>query len=146
MAEKRTLTVTIRITGLRETLRATKNWPDDAQKEIRAASLSIAGAVAVDIRTAARTNGQSALLAPTVRAVKDRVPSVQAGGARRVGRNRVPAYKVLFGSEFGAVTLRQYRAFQSGGYWFFKTVEADTDYISSEWLDAIDDVNRRWGL
>lgn len=143
MAEKRTLTVTIRITGLRETIRAFKNLPDDASTELRAASLSIAGAVAVDIRQAARTNAQSGLLAPTVRPARDRVPAVQAGGTRRVGSNRVPAYKVLFGSEFGAKTLKQFRPF-TDSYWFFRTVEEKQGYIESEWLDAADEILRKW--
>ena len=143
---RRVLTVTIRITGIRETIRATHKWPEDAQKEIQAASLSIAGAVAVDIRTAARMNAQSALMAPSVRVAKGNAPIIQAGGARRVGRNRVPAYKILFGSEFGSHSLAQYRAFQSGGYWFFVTVDASTGYIEREYADAIDEVNRKWGL
>jgi hypothetical protein len=146
MAEKRTLTITIRISGLRETIRAFKKWPDDAITEIRAAGFSIAGVVATKIRGAARLNAQSALIAPTVRAQKDRLPVIVAGGSRRVGRNKVPAYKVLFGAEFGAVTLAQFRAFQSGGYFFFVTVDAESDYIQTEYLGAVDEVNRKWAL
>jgi hypothetical protein len=140
---KTTLTVTIRITGLHETIRAFKNLPDDATKELRAASLSIAGAVAVDVKSAARTNAQSGLLAPTVKAVRDRVPSIQAGGARRVGSNRVPAFKVLFGSEFGSKSLKQFRPF-GDSYWFFRTVEENHGYIEREWLDAADEILRKW--
>ncbi|NUR80723.1 MAG: hypothetical protein HOQ21_09805 [Dermatophilaceae bacterium] len=142
---KRTITVTIRIPGIRETIRAYNQLPDDASDEMRVASLRIANVVAVDIRAAARTNPQSALMVPTVRAAKDRVPVIKAGGARRVGRNRVPAYKVLFGSEFGATTLKQYRAFQSGGYWFFETVEKDRDYITTKYLAAAQWVFMKWG-
>jgi hypothetical protein len=58
----------------------------------------------------------------------------------------VPAYKVLFGAEFGAVTLAQFRAFQSGGYFFFVTVDAESDYIQSEYLGAVDEINRKWAL
>lgn len=144
MAPKRTLTVTIRITGLRETIRAFKNLPDDATTELRAASLSIAGAVAVDIRQAARGDAQSGLLAPTVRAVRDRVPAVQAGGTRRVGSNRVPAFKVLFGSEFGSKSLKQFRPFSGDSYWFFKSVDENQDYIQAEWLEAADEILRKW--
>ena len=142
---KRTITVTIRIPGVKEIVRAYKELPEDASKEMREASLKIANVVAVDIRAAARTNPQSALMVPTIRAVKDRVPVIQAGGTRRVGRNRVPAYKVLFGSEFGATTLKQYRAFQSGGYWFFETVEENRDYIAAKYLAAADWVFMKWG-
>jgi hypothetical protein len=146
VGERRTLTVTIRITGLRETIRAFKKWPDDAITEIRAAGFSIAGVVATKIRESARLNAQSGLLAPTVRAVKDRLPVIVAGGERRIGRNKVRAYKVLFGAEFGAVTLAQFRAFNSGGYFFFVTVDRESDYIQDEYLGAVDEINRKWAL
>lgn len=144
---KRVLTVTIRITGIKEVIRATNKWPDDAKAEIKAASISIAGAVAVEIKGAARGfNAQSALLAPSVRVFKGTTPMIQAGGSGRVGRNRVPAYKVLFGSEFGSVSLKQYKAFNANGYWFFVTVKANTSFIEREYLEAVDEVNRKWGL
>lgn len=143
---RRTLTVTVRITGIRETLRAFRNWPDDARRELRAASLSIAGVVAVRIKTAAAQNPQSALMVPTVRARLDNVPTIEAGRERRVGSNRVPAYKVLFGSEFGSHVLPQFRAFNTDGYWFFRTVKTNEGYIEGEYLDAVDEVNRKWGL
>lgn len=146
VGERKTLTVTIRITGLRETIRAFKKWPDDAITEIRAAGFSIAGVVATKIRESARLNAQSGLIAPTVRAVKDRLPVIVAGGERRVGRNKVQAYKVLFGAEFGAVTLAQFRAFNSGGYFFFVTVDRERDYIQDEYLGAVDEINRKWAL
>lgn len=142
---KRTITVTVRITNLRPTLAAFRDLPDDANQEMRAASLSIAGFLAVELKMAARGNGQSALMVPTIRAIKDRVPVVQAGGARRVGRNRVQAYKVLFGSEFGAHTLKQYRAFNASGYWFFITVDENTGYIDREYNEAADEVLTKWG-
>lgn len=144
--ERRTLVVRMRITGLREAQKAFARLPKDANTEIRAASLSIAGYVAVQIKASAARNAQSALMVPTVRAIKDRVPVVQAGGNRRVGRNKVQAHKVLFGSEFGAVTLPQYRAFNSDGYWFFVTVKDNLGYVDREWNEAWDEVIRRWAV
>lgn len=146
MAERRTLTVTMRITGLPQTIRAFNKLPKDAQREVAAASLSIAGVLAVDVRISARTNGQSGLMAPTVRAVKGTLPTIVAGGNRRVGRNRVPAYKVLFGSEFGSHSLKQYRGFTSDGYWFFRTVKDNLDYVDREFNAAWDEVIRRWAV
>jgi hypothetical protein len=145
VASKRTITVTIRITNLRETLRKFNDLPKDADKEMRAASLSIAGAVAVQIRSAAGAQRQSALMVPTIRAQRDRVPTVVAGGTRRVGSNKVPAYKVLFGSEFGSKTLAQFRGFDSEGYWFFRTVDANREYFQQEWTEAADEVLKKWG-
>lgn len=141
---KRTITVTIRIAGIRETIRAYNQLPEDGQLEMQAASLSIAGVVAADIRTSARRNAQSALMAPTVRAQKAAVPIIVAGGARRVGRNRVPAYKVLFGSEFGSY-LKQFRAVNSSGYWFFETFDKKRDYIANEYIEAAEEVLSKWG-
>jgi hypothetical protein len=143
--EKRTITVTIRITNLRPTLKKFAALPKDADKEMRAASLSIAGVLAVDIRSAARANAQSALMVPTIRAQRDRVPTVVGGGTRRVGSNRVPAYKVLFGAEFGSHALKQFRPFDGTGYFFFPTVEAKRGYIDTEFNEAADEVLKKWG-
>lgn len=143
---RRVLTVTIRVTGMRELIRATSKWPEDAQKEIQDASARIAGVVAERIRAAASTNAQSALIAPSVRVMKSNAPIIQAGGSGRVGRNRVPAYKVLFGSEFGSNALSQFRAFNASGYWFFVTVDASADYIGQKYSAAIQIANIKWGL
>lgn len=145
MAEKRTITVTVRITNLRETLKKFNNLPKDADKDMRAASLSIAGVLAVDIRTSARANAQSALMVPSIRAQRDRVPTVVAGGTRRVGSNRVPAFKVLFGAEFGSHSLAQFRPFDGTGYFFFPTVEEKRGYIDREYNEAADEVLKKWG-
>lgn len=145
MTEKRTITVTVRITGLRPTLAKFKALPKNADKEMRAASLSIAGVLAVDIKNEARANAQSALMVPTIRAVRDRVPVVQGGGARRVGSNRVPAFKVLFGAEFGSHSLGQFRPFNTTGYFFFPTVDESRDWIDREFNDAADEVLAKWG-
>ena len=145
MAGKTYLTVTIRISGAHQTLRAFKQMPEDATTELRAASLKIADLLAAQLKVAALvSSGQTALIAPTVRAKKDRVPVVQAGGTRRVGSNKVPAFKVLFGGEFGSHKLKQFRAFNAEGYWFFSTVKADEDRVRSEWLAAVDTINRKW--
>jgi len=139
------LSVTIRISGAHQTLRAFKQMPDDATTELRTASLKIAELLAAQLKVAATVAGaQTGLMAPTVRAKKDRVPVVQAGGTRRVGSNRVPAYKVLFGGEFGSHSLKQYPAFNSEGYWFFQSVKRDEPRLASEWTDAVDTINRKW--
>lgn len=145
MAGKTFLTVTIRISGAHQTLKAFKQLPDDATTELRAASLKIAEVLAAQLKVvAAVTSAQTALMVPTIRAKKDRVPVVQAGGTRRVGSNRVPAFKVLFGGEFGSHALKQYPAFNSEGYWFFSSVKRDEDRVREGWLDAVDTINRKW--
>lgn len=141
------LVVRVRITGVRETLRACRELPDDAQRELRDRSKALAESLAVQIRAAAVSDsGQSALMAPTVRARRDRVPVIVAGGPKRVGRNRKPAHKILFGSEFGSNALRQFRPHRgASSYWFFRTVEDNSARIDREWNAAASDVLARWG-
>lgn len=141
------LTVRVRISGLQETLRAFRELPRDATNELKTRTKLLATTLALQIRAAGLTDsGQSAIVAKTVRANRDRVPVITAGGMARVGRNRKPAYKVLFGSEFGATSLRQYRPHVgAGSYWFFKEVEHQGPRIDREWNAIADDVIRRWG-
>lgn len=154
------LTVRVRIEGVREILRALKELPPEAQDLLRTRSMRIAETLAVKIRSAALWDPQSALMAPTVKAKRDRVPVIQAGGKKRVGRNRTPADKILFGSEFGMNKRsgwyaasrfsdsfgRQYRPHVGAhSYWFFRTVDDDAPRISREWRSMSDDLIRRWG-
>ncbi|ALL74280.1 hypothetical protein AD006_01185 [Pseudonocardia sp. EC080610-09] len=140
------VTIKIRIDGLNETIRAFKELPPDANNELRDRTKSIAEKLAVKVKAAASADsGQSALIAPTVKAKRDRVPVIEAGGAKRVGRNRKPAYKVLFGSEFGSDQLKQYRPWVGqDSYWFFTTVESQQAEISQQWNQAADDILQRW--
>jgi hypothetical protein len=142
VARSKALTVTIHIDGLRETLAAFRRLPPEASEQLRIRSLQISEVIASRVRSAAHADsGQAALMAPTVKARRDRVPAVAAGGSVRVGRNRKPAFKVLFGSEFGSNHLRQFRPHLGrGSYWFFRTVEENEDWMASAWRRAADDV------
>lgn len=144
MANKKGLVVTLRIEGARETLRAFKSLPKEADAALRDASQRIAQTLAGRIKTAARSEGrQAALLASTVKARRDRLPAVVAGGVKRVGRNRKPAYKLLFGSEFGSNRLKQFKPHLGrGSYWFFRTVEDGQSDLSRQWSKAADEVAR----
>lgn len=144
---KSDLTIPISIVGLRATLAALRNLPKDADREIRAAALDLAQELALATAAAGRHEGrQAALVAVTVKARKDRVPVVVAGGAKRLGRNRRPAFKLLFGSEFGATRLEQYKPHLGrGSYWFFRTIEDEQAMISSRWLEAADRIIDRFG-
>ena len=141
------LTVGVHIEGLTQTMAAFRRLPKEASDALRNRSLEIAEALAGKVAAAARTDsGQSALMAPTVKAVRDRIPAITAGGAKKVGRNRKPAYKILFGSEFGAMSLPQFRPhLGQGSYWMFRTVAANESEISRTWLKAADDVVRAFG-
>ena len=141
------LVITVRIAGLREVLSALRRLPRDADAEIRAAALDLAGDLARAAAAAGRLEGrQAALVATTVKARKDRVPVISAGGSKKLGRNRRPAWKLLFGSEFGANRLEQYKPhLGQGSYWFFRTVEDEQVMISAAWLSAADGILARFG-
>lgn len=161
MAGKTAFTVNVHIDGVRETLDAFRKLPKDANAELRVASIRLAEVVAAKAHTAAVVEGGvAALMAPTVKAVRDRVPVVQAGGTRRVGRNRVPAWQVLFVGEFGmngrsgwyaagrfaGSPTPQHKPHRgTAGYWFFPTVEASAPQISREWNAAADRIIDAFG-
>jgi hypothetical protein len=141
------LTVTVRVDGARETLAALRRLPRQADQELRDASMRIAQLLASRIQAAARGDSrQSALIAPTVRIRRELLPTVVAGGAVRVGRRRKPAYKILFGSEFGSNRLPQFRPHLGrGSYWFFRTVEDNETAMGRQWRQAADAVVRSFG-
>jgi hypothetical protein len=146
MARKTSLVVTVRIEGVRETLAAYRRLPKEASQALRKRSGELAETLAGRARAAALSDAapQSPLLAKTVRARRDRVPSIVAGGARRVGRRKVPAWKVLFGSEFGSNTYKQFGRRHSGrvGHWFFPVAERNADDVIAAWRRAADDIAR----
>lgn len=142
------LTVTIRVDGLRETLAALNRLGPDANREIRAKALDLSQTLAASAARAGRAEGrQGVLVAGTVKARRDRVPVVVAGGASpRLGRGRAKPYQLLFGSEFGSDRYRQFgkRHIGRGSYWFFRTVEREQPAIIAAWEAAADDVIRRF--
>lgn len=143
---KTSVTFKVQIDGLRETLRAFQELPKDASKRLRDESLKLAEKLAVKARAAGMADAapQSKLVATTVKAVRDRVPAVQAGGTKRLGRNGAPAFTLLFGSEFGSDDYRQFHRAHRGrdGAWFFPTVERSGREISQAWNRAADEIVR----
>jgi hypothetical protein len=140
---KRTLTITVQATGVRETLAAFNGLPKEASAQLRKAAEDLAQVLATDARASGQREGsQAALVAGTVRPGRDRVPVVQAGGAKRVGSRRAPAWKLLFGAEFGSNRFTQFpRAHQgSAGIWFFPTIEENAATIARRWRQAADDI------
>ena len=141
------LTVRMELEGFRETIAAFRELPKDANDKLRDGTLELSEQLAGRIRADARgDSAQSALMAPTVKARRDRVPLVQAGGSRRVGRNRVPAYKVLFGSLFGAENYPQFRPWLGPphSYWFFETVDDAGPEIARHWRGIADEIISEW--
>jgi hypothetical protein len=143
------IVVRVKIGGARETLAAFRRLPKEASNELRDANQKISEHLADKIRAAARSSdAQSALVAQGIKAKRDRVPAIQAGGRTKVGRNRSPLDKILFGANFGATQLKQFRPHRGGGdddYWFFSTVEREEPRIVEAWTEAADRILTQWG-
>lgn len=142
-ARPKSLKLTIHITGARETLAAFNRLPKEANAALRKRSMELATTLATKVRSAAVSDSpQSALMAPTIKARLDRLPVIEAGGAKKVARNKRPAYKILFGSEFGS-HLPQFRPHLGrGSYWFYRTVYDSQAEIAAAWSKAADDIQR----
>lgn len=149
MAKKKT-SLTIRVTeeGVLDTLKALNRLPKDANNELRDRAQKLAESLVPKIQSAARADvsPQAALMAPLVKARRDRLPVIVAGGTKRVGRRRVPAWAVLFGAEFGANRFPQFRKAHTGrdGSWLFGVVESERTAIFRAWDQAADAVVRKF--
>jgi hypothetical protein len=149
--------VHVSIHGVAEMKAAFRRLPKEASKSLRDQTGRLSVDLAQRIRSsAAGSSRQSAAVARTVRARRDRVPVVVAGGNQTVTRQRrvssgqgpTRAYHLLFGANFGASFLKQFRRHRGAGqddYWFFSTIEDNTDRIDDAWGRVLDDVASEWG-
>lgn len=152
MSDKRKpLRINLAVEGARPLLSALNKMPKALQMNLRVASQAIADEEADAIQAAAKTSdSMSALVAPTVRSRKDRVPMIIGGGARKLtqARGKPRAYDLFFGAEFGGQqrpTTQQFRPHKGKlGYWFWPTIRRDEPQIVGHWMDAIDDVVAEW--
>jgi hypothetical protein len=151
MAAKEGFSVKVAVKGLKETRAALALLPENATEELKDTSFDLSKRIAQTIKTVAASRGsQASLMAGTVswgtNTGNDSIfPEVQAGGTSKVGRNRKPAYKLLFGSEFGAFYLHQFPIRNPRGYWFFPTIDTMSDQIAEEWSQAADRVIEQFG-
>lgn len=147
MARGSSLTVRVRIDGLRETLAKVSRLGANANEALRERVDQVSRRLAHQIEAAGSAEGsQAGLVAGTVKVARDRVPSIQVGGTARVGSRRKPAYKLLFGSEFGSNFLHQYKPHVGqDSYWVFRTVDLHQPETERAWLAAADDVIRAFG-
>jgi hypothetical protein len=147
--KKDTLTLNIRIDGAKETLKALNRLPKEANAAVKDGSMELARALATRVKAAAVADKspQSKLLARTVRARRDRVPVILAGGDRLLGRRKVPAWRLLFGAEFGSNQHRQFHHAHSGrkGYWFFPVAEREAATIAKAWREVADRIVDAYG-
>lgn len=164
MAEKQTISVKMDITPqIRALLKVLNEMDDQSKTALKEKVKSIAGWVAEDIKRAATTAPmpkQAMKVAQTVRANKDRVPSVTIGGSRVKFSGGAVSGNVLYGSEFGADPTSEagrfpnggrrfpYRSPQQGqgnrGYWIYPTLRTNQPRITREWHEAVDNVLDNW--
>ena len=133
----------------------------EANTELKAEVVQIsqmfAGAI-VGAADQAPFSVQAQRVASTVRANKDRVPSITVGGSRGRFSGGVTAGQALFGSEFGANDGAFFpnggRRFPdrspklgrgNAGYWIFPTLRALQPQLTRDWKDAVDKILRKWG-
>jgi hypothetical protein len=133
----------IQVEGLRETLAAFKRFGPDAANELRTEAKNIASQVVARQKAAGTGSDRtSALAAGSVRARRDRTPSIVAGGRSKAGQ-------VFFGAEFGGgrrKTTRQFRPYRgTQGYWFYPTLRAMTPKLLVDYGHALDRAARKWG-
>jgi hypothetical protein len=140
-----------RIEDLPGILKRLNALPKTAQAEIRTAAQAIADEEAERIRAAASgSGGQAAAIAPFIKARRDRVPAIAAGGSAKAkvagGATRG---EIFFGAEFGGQarpTTQQFRPHKGReGYFFYPTLRADSERMVERWLGVVRAVEREWG-
>lgn len=152
------ITVRLKIDGARETLAAFRKLGKEATAALKDANKEIAGDLASKVQNAARSSdAQSAAVAPSIKVKRDRIPSITAGGSRMAtkqrrrskGQAKTTAGDLVFGANFGATYLPQFRRHNGGAgsddYWFFVTVQDNEAAMVKEWTDAADRLLTEWG-
>jgi len=151
------ISVRLKIDGATQTLAAFKKLGKEATAALKDANKEISSDLADKVRNAARSSdGQSAAVAPSIKVKRDRIPSITAGGTRLAtkqrrrskGQGKTTAGDLVFGANFGATYLPQFRKHTQGGdadYWFFTTVEDNETAMVKEWTDAADRLLTEWG-
>lgn len=133
--------VGIGVKGLRTTQRKLRELPDNARDNIISASRKIATVVGDQAALRFTALGhQGPLVARTVRSTKGSVPTIKVGGSRKLGKNKKPAYKLLYGTEFGSNKYKQFHAAHTGrtGRALYPTIRDRADYMYSQWKAAAD--------
>jgi hypothetical protein len=167
MAEKRT-TITVRpdLADYRGLLKAINVMDKEAQFELKNEVYSISSWTATEIQRAGFAHPyyprQARIVAETVRAARDRVPTVYVGGGKGRVSGGANAGQLLFGNEFGGDrnAFGNANAFPNGGfrfpprtsregrgntgYWIFPTLKAMQPEIKRKWFAAINKVMDNW--
>ena len=148
------VTMGVQVDGLNQTLKAFSRYGKEANKELRDAAQSEVQKIAPAIVAAGRHDGaQSALVAATVKAPRDRVPVIAAGGGKKVApstkRRRKPAAgDIFFGAEFGGrgrPTTQQFRPHTGiRGNWFYPTLRRKIPGLLDAYQAQLDRLCEKW--
>lgn len=137
----------IEIVGLKETTKLLRGMDKELSKLARQISFDITDQEAAKIRLRA-SGKQAQLAARSVKAKKDRIPTIQGGGATRLqsSTGKVRGENIFFGAEFGGrgrKTTMQFRPHLGRtGYFFWPQLRDDTDEMFKEWSKALQQL--RW--
>lgn len=137
------------LNGVDALLKELSGLGPDLNRQIRAASKKNSESEVVRLRAAAtRSDRQSAAVGVSVRARADRLPSILAGGARRMnvsgakGKERPHAGDIFFGAEFGGQkrkTTQQFRPHKKReGYWLWPQLRHDEAKLIEGWTEALE--------
>lgn len=144
------------VAGLNKALR---KLPKDATVRLRDASQEVADRVAQEARQeAAAQGGIAALVGPTIRSRRDRVPKIAMGSSAKLpdsgsdwshGRegDRQTVGDVMWGAEFGALEHLQFQPWrgndEGAGYFLWPAVRDNSDWIDERYGEALDDAIAR---
>lgn len=131
------------IKGMRQLLRVLSKLPKDLQAEVRDASQAIADDLVNQSKNAAHTPLQQKV-AGALKAKRDRVPVVKAGGKV----DGTPVKDIFYGAEFGGgkrPTTRQFPTHKGReGYFLYPTARARGREYSEKWAEAVDKAFKDW--
>lgn len=131
------------IEGMNSFLRSLKDAPRELQNELRDRAKDIAEPIAADARALARTPQQK-LIAPSIRAVRDRVPVVKLGGGRKAASTTPRRIKpkmsdIYWGADFGS-DMKQFPAIKKGGRLIYPAIAGRKDEVADAYLDAVEKI------
>jgi len=167
MVDTRTsMTIKPDIKDYRELLKALNLMDKEAQFELKNEVYSISSWVAQGIKQAASGHEfyprQAEVVASTIRAARDRLPTIYIGGSKGRASGGANAGQLLFGNEFGGNrnAYGNLTAFKNGGYrfprrtdregrgnkgyWIFPTLKGQQKDILEMWKTATRKVMDNW--
>lgn len=167
MAEAReTIRIQPDLREFRGLLKALNDMDKEANNQLKDDVQSISAWTAGEIKQAAYSHPyfprQAAIIAPTVRANRDRIPNVTIGGSKGRASGGANSGQLLFGNEFGGQrnAFGTQSAFPNGGYrfpprsprvgrgnagyWIFPTLKALQPELTKRWKTSVEKVFANW--